>query len=110
MVGAGKVIAVDVLPQKLAWAEDWGDCVDAPRRRIRRADPPLAGGGGVDFAFEVVGMRSDRASAALDTPRRHDGGVGVCRRAAVVDPMFLQQRVLPARRSAVAGNGPTSPC
>src|SRR5262249_15722128 len=56
MVGAGRIIGVDVVPQKLAWAEEFGatHVVDASR------DDPVArvqalGGGGVDFAFEVVG-------------------------------------------------------
>src|SRR4029453_17688740 len=53
MVGAGKIIAVDVLPQKLQWAEEFGatHCVDASKEDPIARIQFLAGGGGGDFAF-----------------------------------------------------------
>ncbi|MBI4954021.1 MAG: zinc-binding dehydrogenase [Myxococcales bacterium] len=55
---AGRVIAVDRVARKLDWARGFGatDLVDAsepePVARVRE----LAGGRGVDFAFEAVGL------------------------------------------------------
>src|SRR5215470_2472741 len=56
MAGAAKIIAVDVMPQKLEWARRFGatHVVDS------RADDPVAAikdltGGGADYTFECVG-------------------------------------------------------
>src|SRR5204863_149929 len=52
LVGAGKIIAVDVVPQKLAWAEEFGAthvvnaATEDPVTRVQA----LSGTGGVDFA------------------------------------------------------------
>lgn len=100
LVGAGKIIAVDVLPQKLAWAEEFGAthvvnaAVEDPVARVQAA----SGTGGVDFAFEVVGTQQTVEQALLST---HRGGtcvvVGVSPAGTriSIDPLlFLQQRVL----------------
>ena len=100
MMGAGKIIAVDVLPQKLKWAEEFGatHCVDASREDPVARVQAIAGGGGVDFAFEVVGLQKTVEQALLST---HRGGmavvVGVCpagTRLSIDPSMFLQQRTL----------------
>jgi S-(hydroxymethyl)glutathione dehydrogenase/alcohol dehydrogenase len=100
LVGAGKIIAVDVLPQKLAWAEEFGatHAVDASREDPVARVHAISGTGGVDFAFEVVGTPSTVEQALLST---HRGGtcvvVGVCASGTrlSIDPvLFLQQRVL----------------
>ena len=100
MVGAGKIIAVDVLPQKLAWAEEFGatHCVDASKEDPIARIHALAGGGGVDYAFEVVGLARTIEQALAST---HRGGtavvVGVCpagTRLSIDPTMFLQQRTL----------------
>ena len=100
LVGAGKIIAVDVLPQKLEWAEEFGAThrVDASREDPVARVQAIAGGGGVDFAFEVVGLSKTIEQALLST---HRGGmavvVGVCpagTRLSIDPTMFLQQRVL----------------
>jgi S-(hydroxymethyl)glutathione dehydrogenase/alcohol dehydrogenase len=59
MVGAGKIIAVDVNPQKLKWAEEFGatHVVDASKEDPVARVQALGGIGGVDFAFEVVGTQ-----------------------------------------------------
>src|SRR2546421_4697239 len=100
LVGAGKIIAVDVMPQKLAWAEEFGAthvvnaATEDPVTRVQA----ISGTGGVDFAFEMVGTQATIEQAVLST---HRGGtavvVGVCPAGTKVslDPaLFLQQRVL----------------
>jgi Zn-dependent alcohol dehydrogenase len=100
LVGAGKIIAVDVMKQKLQWAEELGatHLVDAsasdPVAEVQR----ISGTGGVDFAFEVVGTQRTIEQALLAT---HRGGtcvvVGVSPAGTrlSIDPLlFLQQRVL----------------
>jgi S-(hydroxymethyl)glutathione dehydrogenase/alcohol dehydrogenase len=64
IVGAGRVIAIDRLPTKLAMAKDFGatDVVDASA-----VDPVLAvaelTGGGVDHAFEAIGLKATAEQA-----------------------------------------------
>jgi S-(hydroxymethyl)glutathione dehydrogenase/alcohol dehydrogenase len=100
MVGAGKIIAVDVVRQKLQWAEEFGatHVVDASSGDPVAAVHAFSGTGGVDFAFEVVGTQRTVEQALLAT---HRGGtcvvVGVCPAGTriSIDPMLLlQQRVL----------------
>jgi S-(hydroxymethyl)glutathione dehydrogenase / alcohol dehydrogenase len=100
MVGAGKIIAVDLLRQKLDWAKEFGatHCVDASKDDPVAQVQAIAGGGGVDFAFEVVGLQKTIEQAFAST---HRGGttvvVGVCpagTRVSVDPMMLLQQRTL----------------
>ena len=100
LAGAGKIIAVDVLPQKLAWAEEFGAthvvnaATEDPVARVQA----LSGTGGVDYAFELVGTQATMEQAVLAT---HRGGtcvvVGVSpagTRLSLDPALFLQQRVL----------------
>src|SRR5918996_1322962 len=100
LVGAAKIIAVDVVPQKLAWAEEFGAThvvnagTEDPVARVQT----LSGTGGVDYAFEVVGTQPTIEQALLST---HRGGtcvvVGVSpagTRLSLDPALFLQQRVL----------------
>ena len=100
LVGAGKVIAVDVMKQKLAWAEEFGatHVVDASKDEPVAAVQAISGGGGVDYAFEVVGSQKTIEQALLAT---HRGGtcvvVGVSpagTRLSIDPGLLLQQRVL----------------
>jgi S-(hydroxymethyl)glutathione dehydrogenase / alcohol dehydrogenase len=100
LVGAGKIIAVDVNAQKLRWAEEMGatHAVDASREDPVARVHALSGRGGVDFAFEVVGTQQTIEQALAST---HRGGtcvvVGVSpagTRISVDPGMLLQQRVL----------------
>jgi S-(hydroxymethyl)glutathione dehydrogenase / alcohol dehydrogenase len=100
LVGAGKIIAVDVVKQKLDWAQEFGatHAVDASKDDPVARVQALSGTGGVDFAFEVVGTQKTIEQALLAT---HRGGtcviVGVSPAGTKVsvDPsLFLQQRVL----------------
>jgi S-(hydroxymethyl)glutathione dehydrogenase/alcohol dehydrogenase len=100
LVGAGKIIAVDVVPRKLAWAEEFGAthlvnaATEDPVARVQA----LSGTGGVDYAFELVGTPATMEQALLAT---HRGGtcvvVGVSpagTRLSLDPALFLQQRVL----------------
>jgi S-(hydroxymethyl)glutathione dehydrogenase/alcohol dehydrogenase len=100
MLGAGKIIAVDVMRQKLAWAEEFGatHTVDASREDPVAAVQRVSGTGGADFTFEVVGTQKTVEQAVLAT---HRGGtcviVGVSpagTRISLDPSLFLQQRVL----------------
>ena len=100
LVGAGKIIAVDVMPQKLAWAEEFGAThvvnatVEDPVARVQA----LSGTGGVDFAFEVVGTQATIEQALLSTHRGWTCvvvGVSPAGTRISVDPgLLLQQRTL----------------
>ncbi|PYM42897.1 MAG: alcohol dehydrogenase [Candidatus Rokuibacteriota bacterium] len=74
MVGAGKIIAVDVNPQKLTWAEEFGatHVVDASKEDPVARVQAIGGIGGVDFAFEVVGTQKTIEQALAST---HRGGM-----------------------------------
>ncbi|PYN57262.1 MAG: hypothetical protein DMD94_04835 [Candidatus Rokuibacteriota bacterium] len=100
LVGAAKIIAVDTVKQKLAWAEEFGatHVVDASAEDPVARVQALSGRGGVDFAFEVVGTQKTIEQALNAT---HRGGtcvvVGVSpagTRVSVDPGMLLQQRVL----------------
>jgi S-(hydroxymethyl)glutathione dehydrogenase / alcohol dehydrogenase len=100
LMGAGKIIAVDVMKQKLAWAEEFGatHVVDASKDDPVARVQALSGTGGVDYAFEIVGTQKTIEQALLAT---HRGGtcvvVGVSPAGTKIsiDPgLFLQQRVL----------------
>src|SRR5947207_12422842 len=100
LVGAGKIIAVDVMKQKLAWAEEFGatHVVDASKEDPVARVQALSGRDGVDYAFEIVGTQKTIEQALAAT---HRGGtcvvVGVSpagTRLSIDPGMLLQQRVL----------------
>src|SRR5437868_10028231 len=76
MVGAGKIIAVDVNPQKLTWAEEFGatHVVDASKEDPVARVPAIGGTGGVDFALEMGGTQATIEQAVLPTHRRGTAG------------------------------------
>ena len=91
---------MDVMPQKLAWAEEFSAthvvnaAVEDPVARVQA----LSGSGGVDFAFEVVGTQATIEQALSST---HRGGtcvvVGVSpagTRLSVDPALLLQHRAL----------------
>ena len=100
MLGAGKIIAVDVMRQKLAWAEEFGatHVVDASKedpvaarpgaQRHRRSGLHLRGGGHPE---------DHRAGAPGHPPRRHlrdRGRLPAGTRVSLDPSLLLQQRVL----------------
>jgi S-(hydroxymethyl)glutathione dehydrogenase/alcohol dehydrogenase len=100
MVGAGKIIAVDVNKQKLTWAEEFGatHAVDASKEDPVARVHAISGMGGVDFAFEVA--EDHRAGAYLDPSWRHCGQVGAPPRRTrqSIDPGMLSSASSPAVR------------
>jgi S-(hydroxymethyl)glutathione dehydrogenase / alcohol dehydrogenase len=100
ILGAGKIIAVDVVKQKLTWAEEFGatHIVDASKEDPVARVHAISGTGGVDYAFELVGTQKTMEHAFLAT---HRGGtcvvVGVApagTRLSIDPGLLLQQRVL----------------
>ena len=69
LVGAGKVIAVDLSRKKLGWAEEFGatHVVDASSEDPVARVVEIAGRGGVGLRFEVVGTQK---TVSRPSPRR----------------------------------------
>jgi S-(hydroxymethyl)glutathione dehydrogenase/alcohol dehydrogenase len=73
LAGASRVAAIDTNPMKLKLAEQFGatDLIDAstadPVDEVRRLFPTVAGllgaGGGVDYAFEAIGLKATAEQA-----------------------------------------------
>ena len=91
---------MDVVKQKLQWAEEFGatHVVDAAKEDPVARVQAISGTGGVDYAFEVVGLQKTVEQALLST---HRGGtavmVGVCpagTRLSIDPALLLQQRIL----------------
>ena len=96
LAGAERIIAVDVVPSKLEYAEEFGatHTINAAQTDPVQAVRDLTGGEGSDYAFEVIG-RIHTAQQTLLCTRR--GGkaviVGVTPHGAqlTIDPDFLHQ-------------------
>ena len=74
LMGAAKVIAVDVFDQKLEWSREFGatHLVNASQEDPVAADPGDLRRGGADYAIEAVGIpEDDGAGVRRDPPRRH---------------------------------------
>jgi NDMA-dependent alcohol dehydrogenase len=100
LAGAERIIAVDVVPSKLEYAEEFGATHTVNAREVDpvQAVRDLTKGEGSDYAFEVIGLIQTAQQALLCTRR---GGkaviVGVTPHGAqlTIDPDFLHQdRVL----------------
>ena len=100
LMGAAKIIAVDILPNKLEWAQEFGAthavnaAIDDPVARIHE----VTGQGGADFAFEVIGTQKTIEQAFYSV---HRGGMAVVigvspagTRVSIDPGMLLQERVL----------------
>jgi S-(hydroxymethyl)glutathione dehydrogenase/alcohol dehydrogenase len=76
LVGAGPVIAADVVPQKLEWARQLGatHTIDPREQDVVEVVRELTGGRGADYAFEVIG-RADTIQQAYAATRK--GGTTV---------------------------------
>lgn len=92
LCGAARVIAVDLVPRKLQWAQEFGatDIINATDvADVPEAIRSLTGGFGVDFAFEVIGVPAVITQAFFSVKR---GGSAVV----VGVPGFDQMVTLPA--------------
>lgn len=69
LAGAGRIVAVDLVPAKLEWARRFGatDVIDAREGDPAQALKDMTRGRGVDYAFEAVGSLAaiEQAFAAL---------------------------------------------
>ena len=76
LAGAARVIAVDLLDQKLEFAREFGatHLVNASRQDVVEAVQKLTGGWGADYAFEVIGA-APTIRQAFDVVRK--GGTAV---------------------------------
>ncbi len=100
LMGAGKVIAVDVFDQKLEWSREFGatHLVNAAKEDAVERIQQLCGRGGADYAIEAIGGAKtiEQAFAAV-----HRGGtvviIGVSpdgTRLSIDPQMLLQERIL----------------
>ncbi len=77
LVGAGKVIAVDVFDQKLDWARDFGATHTVNASQVEdpvAAVKEISGRDGADYAIEAVGMQKTMEQAFNSV---HRGGMAV---------------------------------
>jgi S-(hydroxymethyl)glutathione dehydrogenase/alcohol dehydrogenase len=101
LVGAQKVIAVDVFDQKLEWAKEFGATHTVNASQVE--DPvasvkEIAGRDGADYAIEAVGIQRTMEQAFHST---HRGGTAVLigvppagMRLSIDPTMLLQERIL----------------
>jgi S-(hydroxymethyl)glutathione dehydrogenase/alcohol dehydrogenase len=74
IAGAATIVGVDMVERKLEWAKQFGATHAVTPADLPQAQREVTGGGGFDYAFEVVG-RSQTIKAAYDATRR--GGTTV---------------------------------
>ena len=98
--GADTIIAVDILPNKLDWALEFGatHAIDATKENTVQRVKELTGGWGADYAFEVIG-HPPTIETAFDSIRRGGQvvviGVSPAGSRISIDPnQLLQQKVL----------------
>ena len=100
IMGAAKIIAVDILPNKLEWAQEFGatHLVNATREDPVQRIHDITGRGGADFAFEVIGTQQTIEQAFNSV---HRGGMAVVigvspagTRVSIDPGMLLQERIL----------------
>ena len=87
LLEAGPVIAVDVIPERLARAEELGaEVIDARVERVGRRMRKIAGGSGVDF---VLDASSDAMALSLGVGGIRPGGTLVLAGTSTEDPLPL---------------------
>jgi Zn-dependent alcohol dehydrogenase len=101
LVGASKIVAVDVFDQKLEWAKEFGAThtvnssqIEDPVAEVKR----LCGRDGADYAIEAVGIQQTMEQAFHSV---HRGGTAVMigvppagMRLSIDPTMLLQERIL----------------
>jgi propanol-preferring alcohol dehydrogenase len=68
-VAGGQVIAVDIVDEKLEWAKKMGAVATINSSRVERVDKEIRrlSGGGVDVAFEAIGLPATQEAAFAST-------------------------------------------
>jgi Zn-dependent alcohol dehydrogenase len=89
LVGASKIIAIDILDNKLAWARQFGatHTVNAAREDTVKRVQEMTGGEGVNYSFEAIG-NPKTCRQALDMLASHGVAVMVGLPPAGVDLSF----------------------
>ena len=85
---AGRIIAVDVAENKLAWATEFGatDTIDASKEDPVAKIKALTGGNGVDYSFEAVGTPQTLSQALWSRDL-----AGTCTLIGVPDPTMKME-------------------
>ncbi len=85
---ASRIIGVDIQPNKLQWAKDFGatDVVDATQGDPVQAIKDLTGGNGVDYSFEAVGTPQTLLQALWSRDL-----AGTCTLIGVPDPTMVME-------------------
>jgi S-(hydroxymethyl)glutathione dehydrogenase/alcohol dehydrogenase len=101
LVGASKIVAVDVFDQKLEWAKEFGATHTVNARQVEdpvAAVKEICGRDGADYAIEAVGIQSTMEQAFHSV---HRGGTAVMigvppdgMRLSIDPSMLLAERVL----------------
>lgn len=100
IMGASKVIAVDVFDQKLEWSKEFGatHLVNATQVDPVEKIHEICGRGGADYAIEAVGIQQTMEQAVVAV---HRGGTAVMigvaptgTRISIETPMLLQERIV----------------
>ncbi|MCC6179814.1 MAG: Zn-dependent alcohol dehydrogenase [Chloroflexi bacterium] len=100
IMGASKIIAVDVFDQKLEWSREFGSThlVNASREDPVERIHEICGKGGADYAIEAVGLQKTMEQAVVAV---HRGGTAVMigvaptgTRISIETPMLLQERIV----------------
>lgn len=100
IMGASKIIAVDVFDQKLEWSKEFGSThlVNASKEDPVARIHEICGRGGADYAIEAVGMQKTMEQAVEAV---HRGGTAVMigvaptgTRISIETPMLLQERIV----------------
>jgi S-(hydroxymethyl)glutathione dehydrogenase / alcohol dehydrogenase len=103
LVGAARVIAVDVFDQKLEWSREFGatHLVNSGRENPLTRIQEICGRGGADYAIEAVGGSRSAETMELALNAVHRGGTAVLIGVPAagtrlsIDPLLLiQERVL----------------
>jgi len=68
-IAGGQVIAVDIVDEKLEWAKKMGAVVTVNSSQVERVDKEIRklSGGGVDVAFEAIGLPATQEAAFAST-------------------------------------------
>ncbi len=104
MAGARRIIAVDVQPERLRWAEEFGatDVVNASDGKTVKQVRKLTDGDGVDYSFEAIG--NPRTMAEAFGMLRFGGTAVIIGIAGKDDKVSLPAQLFPAGERRMVGS------